>query len=207
MDQALTNPILPIPVVMLAAGGASRFGGDKLNQILRGKRLIDWAVDAAMESRVGPVSIIVRPGRQFDGLPKSVRQIENPDWQNGLSTSVRVGAHSLGDCLAAIFAPADQPTTPPELYCRLVSHFGAGSPVVVATFSGLARNPVLLGREMWHLLDGLAGDHGLRDVVRDAHAIFVECGDLCENVDVDTPSDLQRLAMGEEIPLGLKPTG
>lgn len=108
--------------------------------------------------------------------------------QTGLA--VLGGEPGLG---AAVIAPADQPWCRAEVYRRLVGSFrSSGCSVVIATFGGAMRNPVLLARGQWRLAEQISGDTGLSAVVRGLMPLEVECGDVGSVVDIDTPADLAR---------------
>ena len=101
------------------------------------------------------------------------------------------------NCAAAVIALVDQPLVGPESVRRLIAAFAAGARVAVAAYAGAPRNPVLLAREHWAEVAALAvGDAGARPFLR-AHpdlVTLVECGDTGSPDDLDTRSDLDRLA-------------
>lgn len=181
--------------VLLAAGGATRFGSDKLAADWEGRTLLQWSVNAMVEAGLDPVLAVVRPGIAPPLLPR-VTAVLNEQWHDGIATSVRAGLAALRSETAvgaAVVAPADQPWCGPEVYRRLLDAFRAsGRSVVIATFDGAMRNPVLLARGQWTLADQITGDIGLSAVVRGLRPLAVECGDVGSAVDVDTPADLAR---------------
>jgi CTP:molybdopterin cytidylyltransferase MocA len=97
---------------------------------------------------------------------------------------------------AAVIALADQPLVGAEAVRRLISAFGDGAQVAVATYGGQPRNPVLVARHLWPQVIGAAkGDAGARPFLR-AHpelVTLVECGDTGSPDDIDTEDDLARL--------------
>jgi CTP:molybdopterin cytidylyltransferase MocA len=181
--------------ILLAAGGSTRFGSDKLAAELGGRTLLQWSATAMLEAGLDPVVAVVRPGIARP-LPRGVTPVVNKQWHDGIATSVRVGLAALGSETtvgAAVVAPADQPWCSPEVYRRLVDSFrSSGRSIAVATFDGAMRNPVLLARGQWMLADQITGDIGLSGVVRGLSPLAVECGDVGSVVDVDTPADLAR---------------
>src|SRR3990167_10266895 len=100
-----------IAIIILAAGVSHRFGSDKLVTQIAVKRLIDWSVEAALASKVGPVFVVTNPHRALDGFDASVSIVVNSAWQEGLSSSIRCGLHALSDTAfrAVICTPGDQP--------------------------------------------------------------------------------------------------
>ena len=80
---------------MLAAGRSTRMGGpNKLVAEIGGKPLVRIAAEQALASRAKPVIVVTGHQRErveaaLAGLP--VRLVHNPDFAQGLGTSVRAG--------------------------------------------------------------------------------------------------------------------
>jgi CTP:molybdopterin cytidylyltransferase MocA len=129
--------------------------------------------------------------------PYGMRVVENPDWAQGQSTSVRTGLQALGpEARAAIVLLADQPLVEAGAVRRLIEALEGGARVAVATYGGEPRNPVLFSREVWPLLMAeLSGDEGARPFLR-RHlelVVRVPCDGVGDPADVDTTEDLRRL--------------
>ena len=113
------------------------------------------------------------------------RTVKCLEWERGPGASLRCGLEELGeDVEAAIVVLADGPDLHPRAIDRVISAWedGAG-PIVAATYGGQRLHPVLIDRSSWDDVP----DEGLRDVTAD----LVECGDLGDPGDVDTPADLR----------------
>ena len=87
-----------VGIVMLAAGGSTRMGTPKQLLPFRGRTLLRHAALTALESVCRPVVIVLgahadalRP--ELDGL--DVHVVENKDWPEGMSSSLRVGMQAL----------------------------------------------------------------------------------------------------------------
>ena len=196
-----------VSAVLLAAGSGSRFGGGKLLAPYRGRPLIEAALANLVEAPVDEAVVVV--GNDAEKLravcePYGVRVVENPDWEEGQSTSVRAGLLALGpEVRAAVVLLADQPLVGPGAVWRLVAAFERGAEVAVATYGGERRNPVLFSREVWPLLlRELVGDEGARNVWRRHPDLVreVPCDGVGDPADVDTAEDLhdlERLREGE----------
>lgn len=186
--------------ILLAAGAGSRFGGGKLLAQFSGRALIEAALS---ELRRAPVDeIIVVVGAEWERLRSistayETRIVENPDWAEGMSTSVRAGLRSCApDARAAVVSLADQPLVGSEAVARLVLTFEGGAEVAVATYGGEPRNPVLFARRVWPLLlREMSGDRGARAVLSRYPELVTEvpCDDVADPADVDTVEDLRRL--------------
>jgi nicotine blue oxidoreductase len=115
-----------------------------------------------------------------------------------MGSSLAAGLAMVPDaCVAAVVALVDQPLVGPEAVRRLIAAHAAGAGIAVAAYDGAPRNPVLLAREHWPgVIEMAVGDAGARPYLR-AHpdlVTLVECGDTGRPDDMDTPSDLDRLA-------------
>ena len=97
---------------------------------------------------------------------------------------------------AVVVALVDQPLVTPTAVERLRA---AGVAAAVATYDGLARNPVLLHRSTWPgVVAAAIGDEGARGWLR-AHpelVVQVDCTDAGSADDIDTPEDLNSLREG-----------
>jgi len=189
-----------VSAILLAAGAGSRFGGGKLLAKLGNKPLIEHALDALSGALVDEVVVVV--GADAEGLRETCEShgvvvVENQDWAQGQSTSVRTGLGACDpDSRAATVLLADQPLVGAGAVERLVAAFEEGARVAVATYGGKPRNPVLFSREVWPLLmTELEGDEGARPFLRRHPELVVRvpCDGVGDPADVDTAEDLRRL--------------
>jgi CTP:molybdopterin cytidylyltransferase MocA len=190
-----------VSAILLAAGAGSRFGGRKLLAPYRGRPLIEAALSNLADAPVDETLVVVGSDAEelreacepYDG----VGIVENPDWVEGMSTSVRAGLRALGpEAQAAIVLLADQPLVEAGAVKRLIEALEGGARVAVATYGGRPRNPVLFSREVWPLLSAeLSGDEGARPFLRRHPELVVRvpCDGVGDPADVDTAEDLQRL--------------
>jgi CTP:molybdopterin cytidylyltransferase MocA len=189
-----------ISAILLAAGSGSRFGGGKLLAPYRGRPLIEASLANLAEAPIEEtVAVVGDDAQRLRAVcePYGVRVVENPDWRQGQSTSVRAGLLALGpEVRAAVVLLADQPLVGPGAVGRLVAAFEEGAEVAVATYGGRRRNPVLFSRAVWPLLEAeLSGDEGARAVLRRHPDLVTEvpCDGVGDPADVDTAEDLRSL--------------
>lgn len=189
-----------VSAILLAAGGGSRFGGRKLLAPYRGRTLIEATLSGLHGAPVDEIIVVVgKDAEELQGVcePYGVRLLENPDWEKGMSTTVRAGIGALGpEVRAAVILLADQPLVGAEAVARLVAAFEGGAGAAVATYGGAPRNPALFARGVWPLLlDELSGDAGARKFIRRHPELVCEvpCDDVADPADIDTVEDLRHL--------------
>jgi CTP:molybdopterin cytidylyltransferase MocA len=200
-----------ISAVLLAAGSGSRFGGRKLLAPYRGRPLIESSLANLAQAPVDETVVVVGDDAKMLRAvcePFGVRVVDNPDWEQGQSTSVRAGLLALGpEVRAAVVLLADQPLVGAGAVERLVAAFEGGARVAVATYDAKRRNPVLFSRAVWPLLlEELSGDEGARAVLRRHPDLLTEvpCDGVGDPADVDTAEDLRGLELMHERELRFK---
>ncbi len=189
-----------VSAILLAAGAGSRFGGEKLLATYGGRPLIEASLSNLADAPVDETVVVVGDGAgriRAACEPYGLGVVENPDWAEGISTSVKAGLRALGPgTRAAIVLLADQPLVGAGTVGRLLAAFEGGARVAAATYGGELRNPVLFSREVWPLLmTELSGDEGARSFLRRHPELVtrVPCDGVGDPADVDTAEDLRRL--------------
>ena len=187
---------------MLAAGRGSRLGGDASKPLLewRGRPLVAWAVDAALDSGLRPVLAVV--GYRGDEVRAAltgldVLVVDNPEWEEGIASSLRAVLSTLiprADVDAVCVGLADRPRVSAEAYRRVAATSGE---LVVPTYAGQPGNPVKLARSLWLEALELRGDVGARALARD-RAVRIDCTGTGSAADVDTLEDLERLQQEDQ---------
>src|SRR6478609_5704227 len=117
--------------------------------------------------------------------------VVNPDWADGMGSSLSVGlAHLLhGDATRCLVTLVDLPDVGPDVVRRLLEQPDAADVLARATYDGTPGHPVLIGRDHWAgVIATATGDQGARDYLRPRDVVLVECGDLATGRDVDRPA-------------------
>jgi molybdenum cofactor cytidylyltransferase len=166
-----------------------------------GRPLVRIAAEAALASRAHPVIVVMGHQRDkveaaLDGL--KVERVHNPDFAQGLSTSVKAGLAAVPDDVdGAIVCLGDMPQVDAALIDRLAAAFDPerGALIVMPTVDGKRGNPVVWSRRFFHELATLEGDVGARHLItRYPEAVAeVPVTDNAVLVDVDTPDALTRI--------------
>lgn len=187
-----------ISVIVLAAGTSTRFGSAKQLVRLRGKPLVQHAIDAAAGAGVSEVILVL--GREADAVQASltpsapVRIVRNPHFAEGQSTSITAGLTACDPKSgAAIVLLADQPGIRSEHVRALASSFVERPCDAVRLRFRDGPGPALLARSIWSEVMNLSGDVGARALL-DARPELVRWVDVDEDTprDVNTPEDLKR---------------
>jgi len=190
--------------VLLAAGQGSRFGRPKALVELDGQTLAERGVTLLRAGGTDPV-LIVTGAAQVELRPEhQARTVYNREWRTGMGSSLRAALRALTELEAGpeigavVVALADQPLVGAEAVGRLIAAYRAGAGVAVAAYGGKPRNPVLLAREHWpEVIATATGDQGARAFLRARPELvtLVECGDTGRPDDIDTPADLEHIAV------------
>jgi molybdenum cofactor cytidylyltransferase len=188
-----------VAALVLAAGRSTRMGGpNKLLAEIGGRALVRIAVDEALASRASPVVVVT--GHQREHVEAAlqgakVKTVHNPDYAEGLSTSLRTGLNALpADVDGVVVLLADMPQVDVTLIDRLIAAFDPekGALAVVPTIEGKRGNPVLWSRRFFPELAAVEGDVGARHLIgRYAEAVVeVPVTGSAALADVDTPEAL-----------------
>ena len=187
-----------ISAVILAAGEAVRFGQCKQLMPLGGKTLLEHVLDSVGGSQVDDVVVVL--GANADEIRRridfgSARVVINPDYANGMSTSIQAGLRAV-DAEAAMIVLADQPFVTSQTLNLLIDEYRRTRPgVVIPTYNGFRGNPVIADRSLFAEMMNLRGDVGCRAIFGD-HAesiVKVAVDDRGVVTDIDTREDLDRV--------------
>jgi molybdenum cofactor cytidylyltransferase len=192
-----------VAAVVLAAGRASRMGSNKLIAELDGEPIVRRTVRAVLGSRARPVVVVT--GHEAEAVRGAlagldVRLVHNPDFADGMSTSLRAGIAAAGAVHAALVCLGDMPRLEAHHLDAVIDAFAAGDPdqIVVPTYDRKRGNPVLWPSCYFTEIAELSGDVGARALI-DRHADHVRLlaiDDPAILVDVDTPAALAELRGG-----------
>jgi CTP:molybdopterin cytidylyltransferase MocA len=162
-----------------------------------GEPLVRRALRALSGGGLTPV-VVVLGARAADVravLPAGVDAVEAPDWADGMGASLRAGLTTLEGVVAdaAVVHLVDLPGVPAAVVARLVRAGAGPERLARAAYGGRPGHPVLIGRSHWAGVRATAvGDAGARGYLAGrADVRLVECGDLADADDVDTPEQLR----------------
>jgi molybdenum cofactor cytidylyltransferase len=185
-----------VAAVILAAGASRRYGSPKQLVVVEGRTLLEHVIQRAAAAQLAPVVAVVPswlpPPRRDDNL--DLRWIRNAFPERGMSLSLRLGLGALDeDVAAAVILLGDQPGVPAGTLAAIVGARG-DRPLVAAMAGDVMAPPVLIERAHFHLVDGLTGDIGMRELLRSNPDLVTVVPVALHPPDVDTPADVDRLA-------------
>jgi len=193
--------------VILAAGTSSRMGAGrhKLLLPLAGRPVLAHVIEAVLASEARPIVLVL--GHQANEVrtqlaawlaDPAITVVENPDYLQGMSTSMRVGIQTLifydyrkSDTRAdsALIILGDQPLITPRMINALILAHKTGSKGIVAPFyDGQRGSPVLFRAAFFPELLEVSGDEGGRAVLQRhrAELMTIDFGSAAHQYDVDT---------------------
>jgi nicotine blue oxidoreductase len=188
--------------LLLAAGGGRRLGG-RPKALLRhhGRPLVEHAVGVLRTAGCTHVHVVL--GAQAAAVREQAELgdcvlVENPDWAEGMGSSLRAGLDSLAGtgAGAALVSLVDQPGIGPEAVARVLAAYEDETSLASAAYAGVRGHPVLFGAAHWAGVAATAtGDRGARAYLREREEAIrlVECGDVARPYDIDTAADLAHL--------------
>jgi molybdenum cofactor cytidylyltransferase len=183
-----------ISALVLAAGEGTRFGGTKQLEILRGRPLVQYAIDAASAAGVGEIVVVLGHDalrvRDALDLPERARVVVNERYADGQSTSLAAGLRGLDPASeAAIVLLADQPGIGARHVRALVTAFEVDAPEILRIRFRDGPGPAILARSVWDEVMELSGDIGARALLQSepGRARWL-------NVEEDAPPDIDRRA-------------
>jgi len=188
-----------VAAIVLAAGRSTRMGAvNKMLAEIGGKPLVRIATEQAVASHATPVIVVTGYEREkveatLKGLP--VRIAHNPDYAEGLGTSLKSGIAAVPQEVdAAIVCLGDMPQVDAALINRLIGALDPerGALIVVPTIDGRRGNPVVWSRRFFHDLMSIQGDIGARHLIGSYAEAVVEMPvtGAAALTDVDTPESL-----------------
>ncbi len=195
--------------IILAAGSSSRMGGGrhKLMLPLDGRPVLAHVIDATIASQASPIVVVI--GHQSAQVRSQIEQyttnkdivlIENAQFQEGMSSSLRLGIQTLlakgyknkqshNTIDSTLILLGDQPLITSRIIDKLITAYrDSGSLIVAPLYNGKRGNPVLFDKSLFPELIEVTGDEGGRTVLK-SHGNeieLVEMGDTKANFDVDT---------------------
>ncbi|MCA1961300.1 MAG: nucleotidyltransferase family protein [Desulfomonile sp.] len=200
-----------VEAIILAAGLSTRMGASKLSLELLGEPIIARVVRAAVGSALDRVILVVGPDSDHLvralgplGAHSKLHRVENPHPEHGMSSSLRSGMREVRPGADGVMVVlADQPFLTGKVIDHLIAAFCVDrEKIVQPAVHGRTTTPVIFPAALFSQLCEVVGDVGGRDVVNRnrSRVVIQEIGSMYNDIDLDTPADLETAAARASIP-------
>jgi molybdenum cofactor cytidylyltransferase len=189
-----------IAAIVLAGGFSRRMGRFKPLLPLGDHRSIERVVHLFREAGIEKILVVV--GHRGAEIRRAVASlnvvwVENPDYAEGMFTSVRAGVRALPEhCRAFFIHPADIPLVRCQTVMRLVvASEESPAQVIYPTFDGRRGHPTLIRAFLGPQILAWSGTGGLRSLLQkhEDQSLELPVADEAVLLDLDTPEDYSRM--------------
>jgi molybdenum cofactor cytidylyltransferase len=193
-------------IVILAAGNSSRLGRPKQLLELNGSTFIAHIVQQA--SDVAEATTMVVSGAADQEIRTALAAFDvqvcfNPDWAQGMSTSIRSGVRALLHAEPAIEAcmlvVCDQPYVSTGLFWEMVSRYeSAATGILACSYGGTVGSPAIFGKQFFDELMNLEGQEGAKKIIKKYQTNVLTFPFPKGLVDIDTAEDYVTFMSGQQ---------
>jgi molybdenum cofactor cytidylyltransferase len=187
-------------ILILAAGGSSRFGTAKQLVRYNNKTLLQHVIDEAVLSGAEPVIVVT--GFNADEISRGIRNegvhiALNDHWQQGMAGSIVTGmkaAIAYNKIDQVIISVSDQPFVSSLLFEKIYqTQVESGQPIVACAYADTIGTPVLFTKGYFDALLSLRGEQGAKKILQAnrQHTAIVEFPE--GYIDIDTEADFKTL--------------
>ena len=180
-----------VAVLILAAGGSTRFGSPKQLAYFQGETLLQRCINSASEVFSNSITVVL--GAHYEKIEPSVtgaQIVHNPLWHNGLGGSIAYGVKHIDHTAEAVLILlADQIYINAKEIRLMVEAFN-GDNIVAAKYSGARGVPAIFPRSSFAGLGGLVGDVGAKKLLAMNKVPIIEISLPQAAVDIDHVEDL-----------------
>jgi molybdenum cofactor cytidylyltransferase len=191
-----------IGCAILAAGRSERLGRPKQLVLLHGTALVRRIAQTVLSSDFAGCALVTgcqAPAveRAVDGLALDL--LPNPDWEEGMASSIRVAAHwaQTRGLSALALTTCDQWRLSTAHLAQLLAALSDTQALAGSQYANTLGVPAVFGSAWFTRLQGLAGDRGAGALLQGAaHARRVPWPEGAD--DLDTEADLAKACASED---------
>jgi molybdenum cofactor cytidylyltransferase len=182
-----------ISAILLAAGESNRMGQPKQLMPFGQITIVEKAIDNLLNSAISETIVVL--GYKDEEIRKTivgkpVKIAINPDYQQGMSTSIIAGLKQINKrAQAVLIALGDQPFVDSQTINNLVETFTASKRgIIIPIYQGRRGNPAIFTIKYKNELLNLKGDIGGREIIKRHPDDVLEVAVNCQGVllDIDT---------------------
>ena len=188
-------------IIILAAGSSSRMGQPKQQLVYQDQTLLQRAIEAANGAQALALIIVLGANNQAildDVDSKHLDIVINPEWEQGMSTSIKSGITALQTLYPKVddvlLMLCDQPFVNTELLIKLIQAKPQTADTIVACkYKETIGVPVLFGKDWFAELQNLQGEEGAKKLLLAHQDKVITVPFDKGSIDIDTPDDYQQL--------------
>jgi molybdenum cofactor cytidylyltransferase len=194
----------PTAGIILAAGESTRIRQTKQLLPLKNKYMIEWVLDAALDSALEQTILVLGHDHQkiIKALGSKTRHPRlrvgvNHKYKRGQSGSLKFGFSEMTKKYPSVmFMLGDQPMIDSETINLLLHNFWrSDQDICVPVYQGKRGNPTIFSRIFYKHFLNLKGDIGARDIIQTNpdRVLEVEVKNPLCFMDIDTEKDFEKL--------------
>jgi molybdenum cofactor cytidylyltransferase len=190
-----------VGIIILAAGASKRMGQPKQLLPYQGSNLLQHTIKAAVNSVCNPIVLVLGANRELimpQVMNNPIHIVENKDWEEGMSSSIRTGLEKMlvlnHAIKSVIILLCDQPFINAEQINKLVeaSHI-THKTILISEYERAEGVPALFCKEHFVELRNLHGKEGAKKLLK-AHKNCIFKVPFHQGViDIDTPEDYEKV--------------
>jgi molybdenum cofactor cytidylyltransferase len=194
MNASIDN----VYAIILAAGASSRMGSPKQllewrdrslleHAVLNARSILDERIIVVLGAHSEPIQAVI----DLDG----VTSIVNPDWQEGMASSIRAGINALpASATAALILLCDQPLINAKHIQNLLNGWQrAPTRIVASQYHHSVGVPALFPAEFFEHLLTLKGDRGAKPLLMKFEKSLLKIPLPEAELDIDSAGDFDHL--------------
>ncbi len=194
-----------LAMVILAAGGSRRFGQSKQLADINGMPMLQRVVDQCLQVKfqhldLESIDLFVTLGAYSDQIQASVefgrtRVVFNPDWSDGIGTTIAFVANQLESKYEGLmFIAGDQPLVRSAQLSAMIERWQQNPDrVCCAKYNHVLGIPAIFPKRLFPHLQALQGDRGAKQLLL-AERGKLQTFPLPEaKTDIDRPDDLRKI--------------
>jgi molybdenum cofactor cytidylyltransferase len=161
---------IKITGLVLAAGESRRMGVTKQLLPFGHNTILGQVIRNALESNLDEIVVVLgyqaqEIGQNISDTP--VKVVVNPEFREGLSSSIKKGLSNITETSAVMILLGDQPLVGKEIINRLLAELGRGDRgIIVPVYDNIRGHPVIFTSLYRDELLALQGDVGGKEIVR-----------------------------------------